>query len=96
MVCRHALGNCLDESERLDMKHARKNKQNGTHDPRASAAHVWQTPGKEKALAKLQWVGIDFTNGKRGAAKAKAGYKKAVRQAVRRDGKRQVREALKN
>lgn len=75
------------------MKHQRKNKRNGSHDPRESACHVWQDPGgRDKALAKLQAVGIDFTNGKRGAAKAKAGYKRAVRQAVRREGKRLERE----
>lgn len=34
-------------------------------------------------------------NGKRGAAKAKAGYKKAVRQAIRRDGKHQIRAEVR-
>ena len=75
------------------MKHQRKNKVNGSHDPREAAFHVWQTPGsRDRALAKLQPVGIDFVNGKRGAAKAKAGFKKAVRSAIRRDGKRQARQ----
>lgn len=74
------------------MKHQRKNKQNGSHDPRLSAGNVHVTPGsRDRALAKLQPVGYNHMNGKRGAAKAKAGYKKAVRQAIRRDGKHQIR-----
>jgi hypothetical protein len=77
------------------MKHQRKNKKNGSHDPRTSAMRAYLDPrGKEMALAKLQWVGNDFTNGKRGAAKSKAGFKKAIRSAVRRQGKVQIKEGL--